>query len=130
MTLNRFIGFFIALIVGSLAFHVYYQHYNEKTVLSLFDQTKRCQECRLNKADLSGWVLRDYDLTQAQLVGADLRCADLRGVNLTGANLQRANLTGAKLDGANLTVANVTGAIFEDGTDCEQIPMTVPSPNT
>src|SRR5580658_4423850 len=84
----------------------------------------------LTRANLTGALLRDTDLTRAILFAADLPAADLTGAllrdtdltrailfaadlgtaNLTGADLARANLDSANLDSADLTRANLTRA--------------------
>lgn len=56
-------------------------------------ETRACQGCDLQGADLR----------EAHLIGADLRDANLQGAILAGANLEGADLTGANLEGANLT---------------------------
>lgn len=63
-------------------------------------ETRACQGCNLEGADLHG----------AHLIGADLRDANLKGAILTGANLEGADLTGANLEGANLTDAFLNSA--------------------
>ncbi|MEE4239791.1 MAG: pentapeptide repeat-containing protein [Anderseniella sp.] len=91
----------------------------------------------LVRANLSGSVLREANLSEASLNGPNLSGADLRrawldlahldGANLAGANPQETFLYGANLSGANLTVANLegsrlygadlSGATMPDGTD-------------
>jgi serine/threonine-protein kinase len=60
------------------------------------------------RANLTRANLRDANLTKAYMSNADLEGADLRGADLSAAYLQNANLRGANLCGANLTGAKVT----------------------
>ena len=70
--------------------------------------TKKCPNCDLSQANLSG-----ANLTEANLGGADLSGANLSGANLSEANLKEVNLTGANLYNANLTGANLSKAILK-----------------
>ena len=101
---------------------------SNQAIIQLF-QSKRCDQCDLNEADLvhaqlndsflTGARLRRANLNHAQLNGSDLRSADLsfaslRGSSLRGANLMGANLYGTDLRGADLTGAQLsTGALLE-----------------
>lgn len=60
------------------------------------------------RANLSRAILRDANMVKAYLNNADLDGADLRGVDLSYAYLLNANLRGANLCGANLTGAKLT----------------------
>ena len=68
--------------------------------LEKLKSTKTCSGC-----DLTGIVLRDFDLKNTDLSGANLTGANLGRSDLTGANLTDANLTDTDLRGANLTDA-------------------------
>jgi len=77
--------------------------------------TKKCQVCILNDADLNhtdlhGANLKIAVLTGANLVGADLSETNLMLSDMEGANLSGAILTNAQMNGANLPGANLTGA--------------------
>ncbi len=65
-----------------------------------------------SRADLTGAVLTDADLTDADLTGAVLTDAVLTDADLTGAVLTDADLTGAVLTGAVLTGADLTRAVL------------------
>ena len=62
--------------------------------------TKKCPNCDLSKANLSGEYLSGADLNRANLSRANLSYAILRDVDLYGANLKGANLSDANLQGA------------------------------
>ena len=77
--------------------------------------TKKCEDCDLRRANLTGMNLQGVDLYRARLSDADLMGADLQGANmrrtdLRGANLANANLTGVELTNAYLQNANLAGA--------------------
>lgn len=94
-----------------------------KNVTLLLD-TKRCYDCDLKGADLSGKNLEDADLEGAdlagsKLVGVDLENSNLKAADFSGADLRNANLKGAdlykaKLSNADLTGANLEGAFLDD----------------
>ena len=65
--------------------------------------TKKCPNCDLSKANLSGENLSGADLYGANLSNADLSEANLKGAVLNGADLSGAHLNGANLSGADLT---------------------------
>lgn len=88
--------------------------------------TKRCFECNLAGADLSGENLDESDLERANLSGANLEGIDLNESNLkgavfSGANLRNADLRKADLYLADFSDADLTGAKFDkaliDSTD-------------
>lgn len=81
-------------------------------------QTKHCEQCALNGADLRGKNLSNFDLE-----GANLRGADLTGANLSNANLRGADLSGATLNQANLTAADLEGALLT-GTQLKSANLT------
>lgn len=60
------------------------------------------QSVNLQKLNLRGVVLSQFDLCSANLAGSDLRNANLSGTNLSGANLDDCKLDGAVVDGADL----------------------------
>lgn len=60
------------------------------------------------RANLTRANLRDANLAKAYMSNADLEGADLRGADLSSAYLLNANLRGANLCGANLTGAKLT----------------------
>lgn len=62
--------------------------------------TKQCQDCNLQRANLSN---------------VDLKGANLSGANLSGANLSGANLTGANIKGAILRGANIKNTVMPTG---------------
>jgi len=73
------------------------------------------KEATGQRADLSGAVLDDRDLSGLNLSGAILRGASLRRANLVGTQLVHADLSDATLEGAimrktNLLLADFTGA--------------------
>jgi uncharacterized protein YjbI with pentapeptide repeats len=57
---------------------------------------KKCLNCDLTSADLSG-----QDINGADLQGANMTGANLSSTNLSGANLRNVELAGAKLSNAN-----------------------------
>jgi uncharacterized protein YjbI with pentapeptide repeats len=69
---------------------------------------------RLDKADLTGSVLRGADLQNANLRAASLIDTCLDNAKLIGADLRWANLDGTELRGADLTGANLEGTIVTD----------------
>ncbi|MGA9382448.1 MAG: pentapeptide repeat-containing protein [Phormidium sp.] len=71
--------------------------------------TKECQQCNLQKANLSG-----LDLSNARLSKANLRKANLSNANLKGADLKEANLEGAILNDAQLSGVELQNAILTD----------------
>lgn len=87
--------------------------------------SRRCQGCDLQDADLVHADLRDARLNGAQLQranlsGARLEGADLRGANLSftslaGASLQGADLRGSVLVGTDLRQADLSGALLDPG---------------
>ncbi len=70
---------------------------NLQTLIS----TRRCSNCDLQRADLTG---------------VDLSGVDLNNANLSGAKLNSAHLTNANLDGVILSSTNFTGATWCDGS--------------
>ena len=79
--------------------------------------TKKCPNCDLSKANLSGVDLSKANLKNANLSGANLydanlSNANLKRANLSGANLKKARMNQAKLNGANLSDANLEGALL------------------
>ena len=64
----------------------------------------------LINADLSGFDLRDSDLSCASLKNADLRDSDLSGSDLRGANLSGASLKNADLINSYLRNADLSGS--------------------
>jgi len=66
---------------------------------------KKCENCDLSRADLSG-----INLSRANLNGANLRGANLEGTNLTRATLRGAILDNANLKKAILQYADLRGA--------------------
>ena len=75
-------------------------------------ETRSCEECILNNADLRGLDLSNVDLRGINLSNANLSGANLSGANLSGANLALATLSNSNLSQANFTGANFTGANF------------------
>jgi WD40 repeat protein len=75
--------------------------------------TKKCPNCNLRGANLTGFGLENADLKGADLRGANLHGVVLDHADLSGANLQDADLGGAWLERANLQGANVDGANLE-----------------
>jgi uncharacterized protein YjbI with pentapeptide repeats len=70
---------------------------------------------RIKKKDLSGYILRDLNLSEADLQGSNLQGADLcntrlRAANLRGADLQKADLCQANLRRADLRKSKLQGA--------------------
>lgn len=117
----------------------------EQEDLDRFRKTGNCEGCILDKADLSGEMMRDVNLRkaflrEANLSGANLEKADLSGAVIWNSDLgsvrfYEANLSGADLNGADLTNAHLgqadlrgtyfsntdmTGVIFEPKVD--QVP--------
>ncbi len=86
--------------------------YSEEDLQKLLD-TRRCENCNLQEADLQG-----KDLNGVNIKGANLSNANLTGTNLKGADMTGANLTGATIDKANLvgaTLLNVIGPTSMQG---------------
>lgn len=71
--------------------------------------SRQCQGCNLQDADLVHADLRDAHLKGAQLQRANLSGALLDGADLRGANLSFTSLAGASLRGADLRGSNLTG---------------------
>lgn len=67
----------------------------------------------LRKADFSGAILKDADMTRASLRFSKFVGADLRGVNFRYADLSQADLSGADVTGANFKDAALYGTILE-----------------
>lgn len=89
-------------------------------------ESRSCQGCRLQDADLVQADLRDAKLKGAQLQranlsGARLDGADLRGTNLSftslaGASLRGTDLRGSDLNGTDLRQADLSGALLDPGS--------------
>jgi len=89
-------------------------------------ESRSCQGCRLQDADLVQADLRDAKLKGAQLEranlsGARLDGADLRGTNLSftslaGASLRGTDLRGSDLNGTDLRQADLSGALLDPGS--------------
>lgn len=82
--------------------------YDQNDLRSLLD-TKVCNGCDLEGADLHGKALEGAKLRWSNLKDADLRSANLNGADLTGASLERARLGNANLQGAKLEGARMLG---------------------
>ena len=83
--------------------------------------TKKCVNCDLTAAYLSGTdlVFTDLsgaDLTEAYLFYTNLSTADFSGANLSGADLNEVNLSAANLEGANLTETSFCETKMPNGT--------------
>lgn len=88
-------------------------------------ETRSCQACRLQDADLAQADLRDAKLKSAQLQranlsgsrldGADLRGANLSFTSLAGASLRGTDLRGSDLNGTDLRQADLSGALLDPG---------------
>jgi tetratricopeptide (TPR) repeat protein len=93
-------------------------------VLRLLD-SRRCNQCQLQDADLvqadlrearlQGALLQRANLSGARLDGADLRGADLSFTSLNGASLRGSDLRGANLNGTDLRQADLSGSQLEQG---------------
>jgi len=81
-----------------------------KYALKKLKETKSCENCDLQGANLESADLSSTNLQNADLSKADLWKANLKGVKLKGAKLYNANLGKANLEGANLEKANLEGA--------------------
>ena len=79
-------------------------------------ETKRCEGCNLQDADLRGTFLDGAHLKNADLRGAKLYKATLRQADLTDANLYGADLSGADLRGVR--GLNLAGATTTAQTRC------------
>jgi uncharacterized protein YjbI with pentapeptide repeats len=121
MTLGRFVLILFLVAAAFITANIALSFANKQGISQLNSDSKACQHCKLNKADLAGWDLSGYDLTQASFIEADLRCANLNKAILAGANMKAANLTGATLEGADLLFTNMDKVVWEDGTDCNDI---------
>jgi uncharacterized protein YjbI with pentapeptide repeats len=78
--------------------------------------TKKCGQCNLEGATVSGWDLSGADLSGANLANAQLYGTRLQGANLAGTILQGANLGMANLKGA--TDADLSQAQTDEHTTC------------
>ena len=85
--------------------------------------TKKCPNCDLSKANLSGVDLSKANLKTANLSGANLYGANLSNASLSNADLSEANLKGAVLNGADLSGAHLNGANLS-GADLSGADMT------
>ncbi len=75
---------------------------------------QRYRDC-FSWADLSGYDLRNVDLSAGNLAYAGLGASDMQGVNLRGTDLTRANLDGARVaDILNWNTCVVAGANIKD----------------
>ena len=93
-----------------------------ENVLRLLE-SRSCQKCELQDADLVRANLRDAQLKAAQLQranlsgasldGADLRNANLSFTSLQGATLRGADLRGAQLVGTDLRQSDLSGALLD-----------------
>ncbi len=90
-----------------------------KRLLELYGSGERdFHGIAIDKADLSGQILKKAILDRAKLyfadmAGVNLRAASLKVASLNYANLSNANLRGANLQGADLRRANLSGANFK-----------------
>ena len=82
---------------------------NPEQLMRVLD-SRHCQGCELQDADLVHADLRDAHLKGAQLQRANLSGAMLDGADLRGANLSFTSLAGASLKGADLRGSDLTGA--------------------
>ena len=90
-----------------------------KSNLKKLLDTKKCPNCDLSKANLSG-----VDLSKANLKNANLSGANLYGANLSNANLKKANLSGANLKKARMNLAKLHGANLSD-TNLEEASLSM-----
>ena len=89
-------------------------------------ESRSCQGCRLQDADLvqadlrdaglKGALLQRANLSGARLDGADLRGANLSFTSLAGASLREADLRGSELNGTDLRQADLSGALLDAGS--------------
>lgn len=89
-------------------------HATDQQQLMRLLESRSCQGCKLQDADLVQADLRD-----ARLKGAQLQRANLSGSRLDGADLSRANLSFTSLAGASLRGADLRGSDL-NGTDLRQ----------
>lgn len=75
---------------------------------------KKARRIDLGSADLTGRVIRDFDLSGVNLSTAIMLDVDLSGSDLSGADLTNADLRGAKLNNCQLNNANLSRANLED----------------
>lgn len=83
-------------------------------LLDILQDTKECNNCDFQKADLVNAQLKGVSLKNANLQSSNLVNANLQTSNLSGANLIDASLESAIFQDANLENANLTGAKFTD----------------
>ena len=89
-------------------------------------ESRSCQGCRLQDADLvqadlrdarlKGALLQRANLSGARMDGADLRGANLSFTSLAGTSLRGADLRGSELNGTDLRQADLSGALLDSGS--------------
>lgn len=108
--MNIFQSIITMLFLSLLMTTVYAKPLYNRDAVTRFEQTNRCSNCDLSRAQLklnhSGAVLDGANLSGIIEWG-------FPGINLSEANLQNANLAGALLPHANFVNADVTGARFD-----------------
>ncbi|MFQ6021528.1 MAG: pentapeptide repeat-containing protein [Acidiferrobacterales bacterium] len=98
----------LATLVLDLATSAPSLAFDENDLKSLLD-TKVCNGCDLEGADLRGRALEGAKLRWSNLKDADLRGANLNGADMTGASLEHAKLSNANFQGAKLEGARLLG---------------------
>lgn len=98
---------------------------NDASHLMSLLESRRCNGCNLQNADLIHADLRDAKLQKANLQranlsasrldGADLRGADLSYTTLAGASLRGADLRGAQMLGTDLRETDLSGTLLDAG---------------
>jgi tetratricopeptide (TPR) repeat protein len=101
-------------------------HATDQQQLMRLLESRSCQGCKLQDADLvqadlrdarlKGALLERANLSGSRLDGADLRGANLSFTSLAGASLRGADLRGSDLNGTDLRQADLSGALLDPGS--------------
>lgn len=111
------IGAIALLFLLGLCAPLIAQTSDRATELQQLIQSKYCDYCHLEEANLSGLNLQGASLRGAYLMGANLSNTNLESADLTNALLNGSNLSGASFRFADLTNATLQGADMNPGAD-------------